>query len=162
MDSVQQVKVLVSNFQAAFGRKPGASIQAVTKSGTTEFHGAAFWYQRNEALNANNFFNNRQNVSKPRYRYITAGANIGGPIPLPGNLKKNKLFFFFNAEILTEQRPGNIQSLTMPTTAEGLGDFGDSRNVNNALIVINDPATGKPFPITSFPPAASARRAKGS
>src|SRR5579864_8916622 len=48
MDSVQQVKVLVSNFQAEFGRKPGASIQAVTKSGTAQFHGVAYWYQRNE------------------------------------------------------------------------------------------------------------------
>ncbi len=151
MDSVQQVKVLVSNFQAEFGRKPGASIQAVTKQGTTQFHGVAFWYQRNEDLNANNFFNNRQNVAVPRYRYITAGGNIGGPIYIPGKLAKNKLFFFFNEEILKEQRPQNIQNLTMPTIAERTGDFSNSRNVNGALITINDPATAKPFPGNIIP-----------
>ena len=151
MDSVQQVKVLVSNFQAEFGRKPGASIMAVTKSGTTQFHGAAFWYQRNEDLNANSFFNNRQSVPTPRYRYITAGGNIGGPIYMPGKIAKDKLFFFFNGEILKEQRPQNIQNLTMPTTAERQGDFSDSRNVNGALIAINEPTTGKAFPGNTIP-----------
>jgi hypothetical protein len=153
MDSVQQVKVLVSNFQAEFGRKPGAAIQAVTKSGTAQFHGVAYWYQRNEYLNANNFFNNRQGVAVPRYRYITAGANIGGPIYIPGkfNRDKNKLFFFFNEEILREQQPKNIQNLTMPTLAERQGDFSNSRNVNGALIVITDPTTGKAFPGNVIP-----------
>jgi hypothetical protein len=153
MDAVQQVQVLVSNFQAEFGRKPGASVQAVTKSGTSDFHGAAYWYQRNEDLNANNFFNNRQGIPVPRYRYITAGGNIGGPVYIPGkfNRDKNKLFFFVDAEILREQKPQNILNLTMPTLAERQGDFSNSRNVNGAVITITDPTTGKPFPGNIIP-----------
>ncbi len=58
MDAISTVRILVSNFQAEFGRKPGAGVQAVTKSGTRAFHGALYWYKRHEQFNANSFFNN--------------------------------------------------------------------------------------------------------
>jgi hypothetical protein len=129
MDSVREVKILVSNFQAEFGRKPGASIQAVTKSGTRDLHGIAHWYKRHEMFNASDFFNNRSGLSKPKYRYTTAGFNLGGPVFIPGkfNSARNKLFFFFSAEQLREQRPQAIRQLTMPTDAQRAGNFSDSR-----------------------------------
>lgn len=146
MDAVDNVKVLVSNFQAEFGRKPGAGIQAITKSGSKQFHGAAYWYQRNEALNATDFFNNRNGVSQPPYRYTTAGFNIGGPVVLPRfNHDRNKLFFFASSEQIREARPQAIRQLTMPTALERGGDFSQSRNTNGALIVVKDPLTKAPF-----------------
>ncbi|HLJ16000.1 MAG TPA: carboxypeptidase-like regulatory domain-containing protein [Bryobacteraceae bacterium] len=153
MDSVREVKILVSNFQAEFGRKPGASVQAVTKSGSAEFHGTAYWYQRNEDLNANNFFNNRSGLPNPIYRYITAGANIGGPVYIPRkfNRAKNKLFFFFAEEQLRELRPQPILNLTMPTAAERQGDFSHSLSVKGTLIPVKDPTTGQVFPGNIIP-----------
>lgn len=163
MDSVREVKILVSAFQAEFGRKPGASIQAVTKSGTRDFHGVGYWYKRHEEFNANNFFNNRSGLPKAKYRYTTAGFNLGGPVFIPRtfNRDRNKLFFFFSEEQLREQRPQPIRQLTMPTTAERNGDFSDSRDLNGALIVVKDPLNGLPFPGNVIPNARVDRLGQG-
>ncbi len=154
MDSISEVKILVSNYQAEFGRKPGASIQAVTKSGTRDFHGTAYWYKRHEQFNANNFFNNRNGVAEPPYRYTTAGFNLGGPIYIPRkfNRERNKLFFFFSEEQLREARPQPIRQVTMPTAQERRGDFSDSRDLNGALIPVRDPLANAPFPNNVIPP----------
>src|SRR5690348_10267655 len=69
MDAVAEVTVLLSNYQAEYGRSAGAIINAVTKSGTSVFHGTAYDYLRNEDLNANEFFANRNGVKRPLYRY---------------------------------------------------------------------------------------------
>lgn len=148
MDAVREVKMLVSNYQAEFGRKPGANVQVVTKSGTQEFHGAAYWYKRHEEFNATDFFNNRNGIAQPPYRYTTAGANLGGPLYIPGKFNRNrdKLFFFFSEEQLREQRPQPIRQVTMPTALERQGDFSASRDLNGALIPVRDPAAGNlPF-----------------
>ena len=153
MDSIATVRVLVSNFQAEFGRKPGAGIQAVTKSGTQAFHGVAYWYQRHEQFNANSFFNNRQGVPEAPYRFTTAGFNVGGPLFIPGlvNRDRNKLFFFFSSEHLREKRALGIQQVTMPTEMERRGDFSDSRDVNGRVTPVNDPLTQQPFPGNVIP-----------
>src|ERR1051326_4368757 len=59
MDAVQEVKVLLSNYQAEYGRNPGANISMTTRAGTKEFHGGAYWYGRNDFFNANDFFRNQ-------------------------------------------------------------------------------------------------------
>jgi hypothetical protein len=149
MDSVSEVKILVSSYSPEFGRKPGAAIQAVTKSGTKEFHGSGYWYKRHEQFNANNFFNNRQGLPEPRYRYTTAGLNGGGPVWIPGkfNRDKSKLFFFGSFEFWREARPQDIRQVTTPTAAERAGDFSQSRDTNNAIIPVRDPLAGN----TQFP-----------
>jgi hypothetical protein len=145
MDSVQTVRVLVSNFQAEFGRKPGAGVQAITKSGTKQFHGTAYWYKRHEGYNARNFFDNRSAVPVIPYRYTNAGFNIGGPVYIPKlfNKGRSKLFFFFSEEQIREARPQAIRQLTTPTAAERLGDFSNSRDLNGALVPIYDPENGR-------------------
>ena len=97
-DSVSEVKVLLNNYQAEYGRNGGSSINVVTKSGTREFHGSAYLYKRHEMFNANNFFNNRNGTAKPRYRYGTQGFTLGGPVTIPKvfNTNREKLFFFYN------------------------------------------------------------------
>jgi hypothetical protein len=161
MDAISTVRVMVSNFQAEFGRRPGASIQAVSKSGTRDLHGSAFFYKRHDFLNANNYFNNRDRVPKPINRYVSGGFTLGGPLYIPGlfNRKKEKLFFFFSHEQFTEYRPQAIRQITMPTAMERRGDFSDSRDLNGALMTVLDPAANR----TAFPgnqvPASRINRA---
>ncbi len=153
IDSVSEVKVLTSSLQAEFGRTSGVNIQAVTKAGTREFHGGLYWYKRHEMFNANSFFNNRGGLPEARYRFTTAGGNIGGPIYIPGkfNRDRNKLFVFFSEEELREMRPQPIRQVTMPTQLERAGNFTDSRDLNGALIVIRDPLSGQAFPGNVIP-----------
>jgi len=154
IDAITEVKVLLSNYQAEYGRAGGAIISAVTKPGTQQFHGGAYIFKRHEQFNANTFFNNLNGVAKPRYRYTTVGASIGGPITWPGkfNSNRDKLFFFYSNETLRGESPLNLVQVTMPTALERLGDFSQSRDVNNALIAIRDPQTGSAFLNNVVPP----------
>jgi Outer membrane receptor proteins, mostly Fe transport len=153
IDSVATVEVKVSNMSAEFGRKPGASIQAVTKSGSQKFHGAMYYLKRHEEFNANNFFNNRLGLPQIPYRVTTVGANIGGPLYIPRlfNKDKSKLFFFFSSEEIREARPQAIRQVTVPTALERQGDFSQSLDSNRKLIVVNDPTTKQPFPANIIP-----------
>lgn len=128
MDAISTVKIESSGYQAEFGRKPGAAIQAVTKSGSMQYHGAAYWYQRNEAFNARGFFNKARKLVEPPYRYISAGVSFGGPVYIPKLIHRgqNKLFFFFNEEQQRELRPQGQVFLTVPTPDERDGDFSKS------------------------------------
>jgi hypothetical protein len=104
-DSVSEYKVITSVAKAEYGRNSGAQVQVVTRSGTNEFHGGLFEYNRNTAYNANDFFNNRAGLGREVLIRNQFGASIGGPI------KKNKAFFFFNWQ---SQRMN--QSLTQTRT----------------------------------------------
>ena len=64
MDTVAEVRVLLSNYEAAYGRKAGANVYLVTKSGTKDFHGLVSYFKRHEELNANSFFNNQADVPR--------------------------------------------------------------------------------------------------
>ena len=142
MDAIAEVKVLAGTYQAEYGKSSGNIINIVTKSGTREFHGSAYYYNRNEAFNANTFLNNRQNLPRQRYRYNTFGYNAGGPIAIPRlfNTGRDKLFFFFSQEILPNQQPQALRTYTVPTALERTGDFSQSS------VTIKDPANGNaPF-----------------
>jgi hypothetical protein len=102
MDSIQSVRIVTSNYQAEFGRKPGAGIMAITKSGGQQYHGAAYEYYRHEWMNADEFFNNRQGLPKTPRRVQSPGFNIGGPVYIPElyHPGKEKLFFFASLEFI--------------------------------------------------------------
>jgi len=87
-DNVQEFKVTTNNATAEEGRNSGASISIATRSGTSEYHGTGFYFLRNEALNANEFYANAQHAPKPLIRLGQFGFEMGGPI------RKNKTFFF--------------------------------------------------------------------
>ncbi|MFB3826561.1 MAG: carboxypeptidase regulatory-like domain-containing protein [Bryobacteraceae bacterium] len=152
-DAVAEVKILLGNYQAEYGRMSGANIQIVTKSGTRDFHGLASYFKRHEQFNANNFFNNRLGVVKPRYRFNTWNYTIGGPVTIPRkfNTDRDKLFFFFSQEYwpLKVSRP--VAQLTVPTLLERNGDFSQSVDLNNRLITVRDPTTGQAFPGNRVP-----------
>jgi len=158
MDALAEVKVLLNQYQAEYGRMRGAGVQMVTKSGTREFHGSFGYYKRHEQFNANSFFNNRtivggQPIPKPRYRYNTFTYTIGGPVYIPNkfNTEKNKLFFFWAQEIWPQKSGVGPTRITVPTELERAGDFSQSVDVNNRLIVVRDPLTRQPFPDNIIP-----------
>ncbi len=146
-DAVSEVKVLLNNYQAEYGRNGGSQINVVTKSGTREYHGTAYWYKRHEMFNANNFFNNRNGLLKPRYRYGTEGFTLGGPVMIPKvfNTNREKIFFFYNLEHNPSLQPSSIGQYTMPTAAERGGDFSATLDTSNKLMTIKDPTTGQNF-----------------
>jgi hypothetical protein len=110
VDAIQEYRVMTSNYGAEYGESAGAVTQVETKSGTNEFHGDAFEFFRNNVLNANLFFNNRQGVARPPFRRNEFGGTFGGPII------KNRTFFFADYQGLRLTQPQTYTS-TIPTTA---------------------------------------------
>ncbi len=102
-DAIQEFKIQTSTYDASYGRNPGANVNLVTKSGTNQFHGSAFEFFRNEALNANDFFFNRNRLPTDARKQVLKqnqfGGSVGGPI------KTDKLFFFGSYQG-TRQRNG--------------------------------------------------------
>jgi hypothetical protein len=106
LDSIAEVKVQASNFQAEYGRSSGATITVVTKSGTRDFRGTAAYYRRNEKYNTNTWDRRRHcdagqlaSCDKAPYRFDNTAWTIGGPVLVPGtgfNQNRDKLFFFFS------------------------------------------------------------------
>jgi len=151
-DAIGEVQVELNNYRAEYGRNGGPVVNIVTKSGTKAYKGTAYWYKRHEKLNANDFFNNRNGIAKPLYRYDTAGATLGGPVPIPKlSSSRDKLFFFYSFDGLRSLNPRPLQQVTVPTAAERAGDFSQSLDQNGRLIVIRDPLTGQPFPGNVIP-----------
>jgi hypothetical protein len=139
LDSTQEFRATTSGASAEFGRSSGAQIQLVTRSGTNEFHGAAYWYHRNTVTAANTFFNNASNVKRPPLLINIPGGRLGGPII------KNKLFFFANFE--TRRDASNVNVLrTVPSDLmrQGILQYNDRngqvRQIGPAGIRALDPA----------------------
>ena len=125
-DALQEFSVQTNNFSAEFGRQSGGIVNAVTRSGTNDYHGSAFEYVRNNALNAVNFFAPVVNGSKvtdglKRNQY---GGTIGGPASIPGLYKgKDKTFFFFAYQGTLIRRTPVSSSIIVPTAAQRAGNF---------------------------------------
>src|SRR5712691_2636795 len=143
-DAIGEVQVELNNYRAEYGRNGGPVVNIVTKSGTKQYKGSAYWFKRHEALNANDFFNSRNGVAKPLYRFDTVGATLGGPVPLP-KPGRDKLFFFYSFDGLRSLNPRPLQQVTTPTALERAGDFSQTLDTNGRLIVVRDPLTGLPF-----------------
>jgi hypothetical protein len=92
IDAIQEFRTVSTNPNAAEGRSSGGQVELVTKSGTNDFHGNAYEYNRTAATAANSFFNNRSGIERPQLTRNQFGGSLGGPI------MKDKLFFFFNYE----------------------------------------------------------------
>jgi len=129
IDAIQEFKVETANYSAEYGRSAGGVVSVVLKSGTNQFHGDAFEFLRNNALDANNFFANRDNLPSPTLRRNQFGGVLGGPII------KNRLFFFASYQG-TRQTSQSTGSVTVPTPEEVNGNFG-SIAIYNPFDVVN-------------------------
>ena len=155
LDSIAEIKVQTSNFQAEYGRSAGATIVAVTKSGSRDFHGTASFFRRDEKFNANLWERNQQcaagqvsSCSKPPYEYNNTSYTFGGPVLLPGalgrfNERRDKLFFFWSQDLLPKTDPNVLTQVTMPTALERAGDFSQTFDTQGRLIHIRDPLSNQ-------------------
>jgi hypothetical protein len=99
LDALEEFRIQTSTFAPEYGRTPGAQVSVVTKPGTNTFHGSAFEYFRNDKLDANDWFANRNALARPELRQNDFGGVLGGPI------RKDKLFFFGSYEGLRVRQP---------------------------------------------------------
>ena len=134
-EGLQEVRVIANNFSAQYGHGQ-AILSMSTKSGTNAYHGEADYMLRNEALNANNMYNNANGIRRPPFKVNEFGGAVGGPI------RKDKLFFFSSYHYLRHNR-GTTSLNTVPTAAEAQGDFSHT--------FIRD-ANGSPTPAMIFDP----------
>ncbi len=116
-ETIQEFKVQTSLYDATFGRGAGGSVQAVTRSGTNDFHGAVYEYFRDDTLNANNPFLKAAGVQRPVLKRNVFGGLVGGPI------KHDSLFFFGSYQGTRERNGASDNSLTSSIfIAHGLTD----------------------------------------
>jgi hypothetical protein len=160
LEAIAEFKVLTSNYGAQYGRNGSGTIEVETKSGTNTFHGSAFYYGRNEALNANDFFDNAVGNRRAPYRKHDFGYTIGGPVFIPNhyNSSKKKTFFFFSEEWRREKNvslspPGSngASIVNVPSAAERAGNFSD---VCPGPDCPHLPGTKTPFPNNTITPTA--------
>jgi len=113
-DTIQEFKVQNSIYDAQYGRGGGANVNVETRSGTAEFHGNAYYFGRNEALDANNFFANATGVPRGEFRRSQPGGTLGGPMPW----SKRHAFFFVSyqasRDVNAASLSSSVQSLSLP------------------------------------------------
>src|ERR1700752_1978382 len=113
-DTIQEFKVQNSLYDAQYGRGGGANVNVETRSGTTNLHGSVYYFGRNEALNANNFFANATGVPRGEFRRSQTGGTLGGPMPW----SKKRAFFFVSyqgtRDVNAASLSSSVRSLRLP------------------------------------------------
>lgn len=147
-DAVEEFSVQTSSAAAEIGKSSAGAVNVVTKSGTNDFHGNAFWFIRNTNLNASSYLLHQSDNLKRNQ----AGGTLGGPAV------KNKLFFFGGfQETWLRTSPTESKKLTM-LPAYRTGDFSALLRQSKPM-VINDPAASTPFPDNIIPQSRLSRAA---
>jgi hypothetical protein len=136
-DAIQEFKILTHSYNAEYGRSAGSVVSVVTKSGTNEWHGRAWEFNRSDALQARNFFA-PTSQPKPKLKQNQFGAALGGPVTT------NKLFVFGYYEGYRNVS-GTTTTLAVLSPEQRRGDFSAS------TAPIRDPLTGQPFPGNVIP-----------
>ena len=173
-DAIAQFETLASNYPPDYGISSGATISLSLKSGTKQFHGEAFEFNRNTAYDANNYFNKQTSPITPRTKldYNIFGFNIGGPLFIPKvyNTDHQKTFFFWNEEwrrLIQGSSPSSAQTLPtqdFPVAGQNLAYVAPAFAPSTKLVVpqVGDPAfnaklaslglvPGQPFPNNTIP-----------
>jgi Carboxypeptidase regulatory-like domain len=138
VDAIQEFSVLTTNYSTEFGRTSGGVISAVTKSGTNTFHGSAYEFLRNSALDAANFFDNANGIQKPPFRRNQFGASGGGPI------RKDKTFVFGDYEGLRQSLGLSQANITVPSQSARDGSLCAAPDCSTTTKVTVDPLV-KPY-----------------
>ena len=138
VDALDEFKLQTSTYSAEFGRSMGGVVNLQIKSGSNDFHGSVFEFLRNDALDANNFFNNRAGRAKPKFSQHQFGGTLSGPII------KDKTFLFADFQGMRINQ-GQSYLSTVPSAKMRQGDFSE---INRPIY---DPLTGQPFPGNIIP-----------
>jgi hypothetical protein len=154
VDAIEEFKLQTANFGADLGRSAGAVLNATTKSGTNQFHGDAWEFLRNDALDAADFFTNAAGQSKPEYRLNQFGVAAGGPLPLPK--MKGKSFFFGDYQGTRIRQAYLFSSNTVPTAAERNSGYTNFSDLISGQTGTLEDALGQSYPVgTIFDPATT-------
>jgi len=166
-NQVQEVSVLTSAYGAEFAKGP-VTLQAIGKSGGSQFHGQGYFYARNGALNSQGWYNNFENVKSPDNSFYYPGGDIGGPVIIPGtrfNKNHDKLFFYGAYEYMKQTPAGYLQQYFVPTPDMLGGNFtpaylnslgpGFNNSVNESKATLN-PALypGGQIPASAIDPSS--------
>jgi hypothetical protein len=145
LDAIAEFRVSTANYGADIGQHSGGYIEVSTKSGGRDFHGSAYDFLRNDKLNANNFFTNRQilgpgeKVKRNPHKRNEYGYTVGGPLYIPGvyNTGKDKTFFFWS-QAWRKFRDSSVGQAVVATDRQRGGDFSEclegNANFNQALV----------------------------
>jgi hypothetical protein len=158
VESLEEFRVQTNNAGVDYSRSGGAEVQMVTRRGTNDWHGAAYWYHQNDELNANDWFRNNgfghptaAPIVNPEWRDNRYGGRIGGPI------WKNRTFFFVHEEERHFFTQSVFQRLVpTPALRSGILKFKDGTgvvrayNLNGSAVV--DPDTGVSVPSSGLDP----------
>ncbi len=146
-DAVQEFKVQTNVFDAQQGYSAGGTVNVAVRSGTNDFHGSVYYFNRDRSRTANNFFSNRSGQARPIRTYHRFGGVLSGPVRIPRVYNgRDKTFFLFSYERLLDNT-AEPQLFSVPTAAMRNGDFSalitDRTNVaNSANTIIYNPFTG--------------------
>ena len=154
VDATQEVQILSANYAAEYGRSGGGQVRVVTKSGGQEFHGQAYEFFRNSAMDGNTWARNispfafQNSVPQP-LRYNQFGYGINGPVYIPGkfNTQRNKLFFLFDQEWV-RYRTLPTNTATVPSLLMRQGNFSELLGPNiyfSKPYTVVDPTDGTAF-----------------
>jgi len=145
VEAIQEFRVETDQYSARYGQAGGAIVSVVTRSGTNAFHGSLYEYHRNKVLDARPYFFRGTRREWPKHLWNQYGGSLGGPI------RKNKLFFFGNAEFFPQR--DSVQKISFaPTAAERIGDVRNSINPwSGQPVVLTDPYTGQVIPSGILP-----------
>jgi Carboxypeptidase regulatory-like domain len=136
VDAVQELAIQTSNYSAEFGQAGGGVFNVTMRSGTNQFHGSAYDYFANEALNAYGTFTH----ARAKLRRNDYGFTVGGPVVLPKLYDgRNKTFFFYSWEDLPQSAINNTTFNTVPTLAYRAGDFSAATAAVNNRVLGTDP-----------------------
>jgi hypothetical protein len=144
VDAIQEFSVLTSNYSAEYGKTSGGVVNAITRSGTNQFHGSAYEFLRNSALDADNFFDNARGLPKPPFRRNQFGVSAGAPI------RKDRTFIFGDYEGIRQSLGTTISPVVLSEPArQGIvfdddptsATFGDIEDANGTGIPGNTGST---------------------
>ena len=154
VEAIQEFRIEQNSMSAEYGKAGGLIVIQVSKSGTNQFHGSAYEYNRNENFDARNFFEDPK-VRKSPFNYNEFGGSIGGPII------KGKLFFFTDYEAIREHGSSVGPGVLVPDSLFRSGDLGTLCTGNGGTFngtgvcsiasdQIKDPTTGNPIPFNNI------------
>ena len=145
-DAIQEIRIQTHNFSAEYGHTAGGQISIVTKSGSNAFHGTAWEFHRNSALNTKSYFLKLAGSRKAEQKQNQAGASAGGAII------QNKLFWFGSYQRLWDRSEAGSSQTTVPTNAQRTGNF---TALSTALRNPVNPITRAPFTDSSGAPCVA-------
>ncbi len=141
IEATQEVKLQISTYDAEVGRTGGGTFNMYLRSGSNALHMSAFGYQWMNDMIANNFFANAAGIAKVPQMWKNYGGAFGGPVLIPKLYNgRNKTFFWIAAEAYRQNQTSST-SVSVPTAAERLGDFSQSKYSNGSQQTIYDVGT---------------------